>query len=191
MTTDPSAALAAEKTSSAKSALAGFLNDFKDFQTEIKSKMTEQDTRIAQLGRKSAATRPALSGADPIAAPHQKAMNAYLRAGDETEMKSLAIETKALSTAVQADGGFLVDPQTADSIAGVLRSTSSIRSVASVATVEAGVYDVLVDHVDLRTLLNAQAGIYLVAGLLAAVLVKPQGRGKVECRWKAFLTPPR
>ena len=158
MTTDPSAALAAEKTSSAKSALAGFLNDFKDFQTEIKSKMTEQDTRIAQLGRKSAAARPALSGADPIAAPHQKAMNAYLRAGDETELKSLDIETKALSTAVQADGGFLVDPQTAASIAGVLRSTSSIRSVASVATVEAGVYDVLVDHVDLDAAWTTETG---------------------------------
>ncbi len=158
MTTDPSAALAAEKTTSAKSALAGFLNDFKDFQTEIKSKMNEQDTRIAQLGRKSATQRPALSGAAPIAAPHQKAMNAYLRAGDETELKSLNIETKALSTAVQADGGFLVDPQTADSIAGVLRSTSSIRSVASVATIEAGVYDVLVDHVDLDAAWTNESG---------------------------------
>lgn len=158
MTTDPSAALAAEKTTSAKSALTGFLNDFKDFQTEIKSKMNEQDTRIAHLGRKSATQRPALSGAAPIAAPHQKAMNAYLRAGDETELKSLNIETKALSTAVQADGGFLVDPQTADSIAGVLRSTSSIRSVASVATIEAGVYDVLVDHVDLDAAWTTETG---------------------------------
>lgn len=158
MTTDPSAALAAEKTTNAKSALAGFLNDFKDFQTEIKSKMNEQDTRIAHLGRKSATQRPALSGASATAAPHQKAMNAYLRAGDETELKSLNIETKALSTAVQADGGFLVDPQTADSIAGVLRSTSSIRSVASVAMVEAGVYDVLVDHVDLDAAWTSEIG---------------------------------
>lgn len=163
MTTEPSAALAAEKTTSpnsmgAKSALAGFLNDFKDFQTEIKSKMNEQDTRIAHLGRKSATQRPVLSAADPVAAPHQKAMNAYLRAGDETELKSLSVETKALSTAVQADGGFLVDPQTADSIAGVLRSTSSIRSVASVATVEAGVYDVLVDHVDLDAAWTTETG---------------------------------
>lgn len=157
MTTDNSAALAAEKTT-AKSALAGFLNDFKDFQTEIKSKMNEQDTRIAHLGRKSATQRPALSGAAATAAPHQKAMNAYLRAGDETELKSLNIETKALSTAVQADGGFLVDPQTADSIAGVLRSTSSIRSVASVAMVEAGVYDVLVDHVDLDAAWTSEIG---------------------------------
>lgn len=39
MTNDPSAALAAEKTTTSKSALAGFLNDFKHFQTEIKSKI--------------------------------------------------------------------------------------------------------------------------------------------------------
>ncbi|MEM7546688.1 MAG: phage major capsid protein [Pseudomonadota bacterium] len=131
-----------------KSSLSGFLNDFRDFQKEIKSRMTEQEHRIQTLGRKSA-HRPALSGATETDAPHKKALNAYLRAGDDTALRSLPLEGKALSTGVQAEGGYLVDPQTAGSVASVLRASSSIRSVATVAVIEAGTYDVLVDHTDL------------------------------------------
>ncbi|MFT5006943.1 MAG: HK97 family phage major capsid protein, partial [Paracoccaceae bacterium] len=56
---------------------------------------------------------------------------------------------KALSSAVAADGGYLVDPVTADTIAGVLRDASSIRSIANVVNVEATAYDVLVDTTDI------------------------------------------
>ena len=48
-----------------------------------------------------------------------------------------------------ADGGYLVDPQTADQITGVLRGASSIRSIANVVQVESTAYDVLVDHTDI------------------------------------------
>ena len=65
-----------------KSSLSGFLNDFKSFQTEIKSRMTEQEERIGILTRKSA-HRPPLSGAAEMVAPHRKAMDTYLRAGDD------------------------------------------------------------------------------------------------------------
>ncbi len=47
-------------------------------------------------------------------APHKKAFDAYLRNGDDDGLRGLTLEGKALNTAVAADGGYLVDPQTAD-----------------------------------------------------------------------------
>ena len=57
--------------------------------------------------------------------------------GDDDGLRGLTVEEKALSTAVAADGGYLVDPQTAAQIVGVLRSSASIRSIANVVSVEA------------------------------------------------------
>lgn len=141
-----------------KSAVSGFLNEFKEFQSEIKSRMKHQDDRINQMGRPISAHRPALSALTQAEAPHKKAMSAYLRAGDETELKSLSLEGKALSSDVLADGGYLIDPQTAETIRGVLRASSSLRSVANVATVDAGIYDVLVDHTDIGAGWTTEAG---------------------------------
>ena len=81
--------------------------------------------------------------------PHKKAFAAYLRSGDDDGLRGLTVEEKALSTAVAADGGYLVDPQTAAQIVGVLRSSASIRTIANVVTVEASAFDVLVDHTDI------------------------------------------
>ena len=53
-----------------------------------------------------------------------------------------------MSSAVAADGGYLVDPETSESIRSVLESTSSIRAIANVVRVEATSFDVLVDHSD-------------------------------------------
>ena len=138
-------------------ALTGFLNEFKSFQMELKTRMNEQEERIAALGRK-AAHRPALSGAAEPTAPHRKALDVYLRAGDDAALRSLPLEGKALSTGILADGGYLVDPQTSERIQGVLRAASSIRSVATVAEVEAGVYDVLVDHTDIGAGWTSEVG---------------------------------
>lgn len=140
-----------------KSSLNDFLSDFKSFQMEIKSRMMDQDERIGAMNRKSA-NRPALSTATETVAPHKKAIDAYLRGGDDSALKSLPLEEKALSTAVLADGGYLVDPQTSESIMGVLRSSSSIRTIATVAEVESGVYDVLVDHTDLGAGWTTESG---------------------------------
>lgn len=140
-----------------KSPLAGFLEDFKSFQSEIKSRMNDQDERIGQIGR-TGGRRPALSVAAEGEAPHRKAMNVYLRAGDEGPLRSLTLEQKALSTEVLSDGGYLVDPVTAEGVWGVLRNSSSIRSIATVAVVEAGVYDVLVDHTDIGAGWTAESG---------------------------------
>jgi HK97 family phage major capsid protein len=93
--------------------------------------------------------RPPLAAARDSAAPHQKAFNAYLRSGDDDGLRGLELEGKAMSTAVGSDGGYLVDPQTAETVKTVLQSSASIRAVASVVHVEATSYDVLIDHSEL------------------------------------------
>ena len=125
------------------SALAGFVS-------EITEKLHKQEERLTMLDRKSAPPRrPALASAADDGAPHRKAFAAYLRTGEDEGLRGIEIEGKALSTTVAGDGGFLVDPQTAETIRGVLSSTASIRQVATVVNVEATAYDVLIDHTEL------------------------------------------
>lgn len=133
-----------------KAAFAGFMNDFSIFQADIKVKYQQQEERLTMLDRKTMTyNRPALSGAAVTEAPHQKAFQAYLRSGDDDALRGLVMEGKAMSTAVAADGGYLVDPETSAAISGVLRQASSIRSIATVVNVEATSFDVLVDHSEL------------------------------------------
>ena len=133
-----------------KSAMAGFLSDFSTFQSELKLRIKEQEDRLTMLDRKSQMhARPSLSQTAETDAPHQKAFDAYLRSGDDDGLRALELEGKALNTAVNAEGGYLVDPVTADRIASVLHNSSSIRSVANVVMVEATAYDVLIDHTDI------------------------------------------
>jgi HK97 family phage major capsid protein len=135
-----------------KTALAGFMSDLKDFQTEIKSKFQEQEERLTMLDRKSHNFgRPALSVAQEVDMSHKSAFGTYVRNGDDDALRGLALEGKAMSSAVNGDGGYLVDPQTADTIKSVLKSTASIRSIANVVNVESTSYDVLIDTTDVGT----------------------------------------
>ncbi len=132
-----------------KTAMAGFLNEFKSFQDDIKSRLQKQEERMTMLDRKQMTPkRPALAAAAETEVPHRKAFRAYLRTGDDEGLRGLELEGKALSTSVAADGGYLVDPETAASIQSVLSSTASLRAVANVVNVEATSYDVLIDHTD-------------------------------------------
>jgi HK97 family phage major capsid protein len=131
-------------------AIGEFIQEFKGFRRNIENRIQKQEERMTKFDRKSMmAGRPALSNGAAQEAPHQKAFAAYLRSGDDDALRGLNMEEKALSTAVSAEGGYLVDPQTADTIKSVLNSTSSLRSVAQVVAVEATSYDVLVDHSDI------------------------------------------
>jgi len=137
-------------TAEVKSALAGFLNEFSQFQDDMTTKLAKQEERISMLKTKTMThSRPALSAATQEGAPHKKAMGTYLRTGDDDGLRGLELEGKALNTAVNAEGGYLVDPQTAEAIQGVLRGSSSLRSVASVVNVEATSFDVLIDQTDM------------------------------------------
>ena len=128
-------------------AIVGFMSDFKDFSHGVNAKLQKQDDRMNKLDRKTMTNaRTALAQAASADAPHQKAFAAYLRSGEDDALRGLEMEGKALGTAIAADGGYLVDPQTADTIQNTLSSTASIRSIASVVNVDATSYDVLVDH---------------------------------------------
>lgn len=131
----------------AKSAAGEFLRSFSAFKQDVSKRMTDLSTRVEHLDRKSVeARRPALETAASAALPHQKAISAYVRRGDDEGLRALAIETKGLNSAVSAEGGFLLDPRTANAVESVLRSTGSLRALARVVQVEAQAYDVLIDH---------------------------------------------
>ncbi len=123
-------------------ALVGFMGD-------ITERLQKQEERLTMLDRKSIATRrPALDTNAEAELPHRKAFEAYVRSGDDASLRGLTLEGKALSTAVAGDGGFLVDRQMSESIRSVLRSTASIRQIASVVNVDATSYDVLIDRTE-------------------------------------------
>lgn len=130
-----------------QAAIEGFLSEFNAFQGEVKSNLQRQDDRMTMLDRKTTTHgRPVLTGAADGTAPHRKAFDAYLRSGDDDGLRGLVLEGKALSTTVAADGGYLVDRETADTIRSMLLSATSLRSVAAVVQVEATSYDVLIDR---------------------------------------------
>ena len=130
-------------------AVTGFVTQFKGFQADIETKLQQTEERMTMLDRKTlTAARTPLAGATDAGAPHKKAFNAYVRSGDDDGLRGLHLEGKALSTAVNSDGGYLVDPQTSDIVKSVLNTTASIRAIATVVNVEATSYDVLVDHTD-------------------------------------------
>jgi len=132
-----------------KSAVAGFLSEFSGFRAEIHNRLQQQEEKMTMFERKSIAlARPHLAATSDGSAPHRKAFDAYLRGGDDDGLRGLELEGKALNTAIAGEGGYLVDPQTAETIRSVLSTTASIRAVANVVAVEATSFDVLVDHTD-------------------------------------------
>lgn len=138
-----------EAVQAVREAVTGFAQDFKGFQAEITTKLKQTEERMNMFDRKmTLPARTPLAGVVNTSAPHQKAMNAYIRNGDDDGLRGLELESKALSSAVNSDGGYLVDPQTSDRVKSVLNATASIRAIASVVQVEATSYDVLVDHAD-------------------------------------------
>ncbi|MBO9396817.1 phage major capsid protein [Shimia sp. R9_2] len=130
-------------------AVEKFTSDLSAFTGDIQAELKQQKERLTMLERKSiSAARPHLAAATDFDAPHQKAFDAYLRTGEDDGLRGLELEDKAMSSSVNSDGGYLVDPQTAETIKSVLNSTASIRAIANVVTVEAGSYDVLIDSSD-------------------------------------------
>ncbi|WP_281709293.1 phage major capsid protein [Phaeobacter italicus] len=133
-----------------KQAVGEFIHEFNGFKGDVAARLKQTEDRMTMLDRKShTPQRPPLASSEMAAAPHQKAFDAYLRSGDDGDLRGLDLDAKAMSTTVNGDGGYLVDPQTAETVKSVLSSTASIRAVASVVTVEATSYDVLIDHGDI------------------------------------------
>jgi HK97 family phage major capsid protein len=142
-----------------KSAMAGFLKEFSSFQAEVKQALKHQEERLTMLNQKTMTYgRPALSASAEIEVPHKKAFSAYLRSGDDDGLRGLVMEGKGLNSAVSAEGGYLVDPQTTEMIRSSLKSTSSIRAIANVVQVEASSFDVIIDHSDVGSGWATEAG---------------------------------
>lgn len=132
-----------------KTAVGGFVSELKAFKAEIQQRVEKQEEKMTKFERKTlSAARPVLAATD-YEAPHQKAFDAYLRSGDDDGLRGLELDSKSMSTAVNSDGGYLVDPQMSETIKSVLHSGASIRAVATVVNVEATSYDVLIDTSDL------------------------------------------
>ena len=133
-----------------KQAMTGFLNDFSGFRADIQSKLQQTEERLNMLDRKShIAARPQLAMGHDLDLSHKSAFRGYLQSGDDDALRGLELEGKSLSTAVNSDGGYLVDPQTSEEIQSILSSTTSIRSIANVVNVEATSFDVLIDHTEM------------------------------------------
>ncbi len=130
-------------------AMAGFVNAFKGFQDDVKLTLKQQEERLTMLDRKTMTyARPALSAQVEVDLSHKKALAAYLRTGDDDGLRGLTLEGKAMSTAVSADGGYLLNPQMSANIQSMLSSTASLRSIANVVQIDATSYDVIVDNTD-------------------------------------------
>jgi len=94
-------------------------------------------------------SRPGVGAADmavngPDVIEHKKAFyDAYVRRGIEGDLASL--EEKALSTSVDADGGYAVPEQMDGSIEKLLRDVSPIRRIANVVQIGSSNYKKLVN----------------------------------------------
>lgn len=129
-------------------AMAEFVNELKGFRADIEEKLQAQDKRMTMLDRKTALRgRSPLSHSAETEAPHQKAFAAYLRRGDDSALRGLALEEKAM--AVATDGGYLAAPTISDGVQAALRATGSLRALANVVQVEGGSYEVLLDKSDI------------------------------------------
>ena len=123
--------------------IGALIGEVKAFHEDTSRRLDMQEKRMGMIRR---APRAPLAAAEAPEASHQGAFDAYVRHGDEDALRGLGLEGKSLSTAVAADGGYLVDPVTSETVAQVLSGAGSIRSIASVVNVEATSYDVLIDH---------------------------------------------
>jgi HK97 family phage major capsid protein len=140
-------AAAAPAPQEAKAVATEFLKNFNSFKDDMSKRMTNVTNHLEALDRKGAERRrPVLEASANASLPQQKAFAAYVRRGDEDGLKSLALEGKGLNTGIGSEGGYLVDPKTAEQVEHVLRSGASIRAISRVVQVEASAYDVLIDH---------------------------------------------
>ncbi|MBV9635365.1 MAG: phage major capsid protein, partial [Methylobacteriaceae bacterium] len=107
------------------------------------------DAEIIAIKRAAILAGAGGSAAPPEIAEYHKAFVDYLRGdydGRERELKALqhkAVETKALATSSETDGGFTVVPQIDATIRDLQLLVSPIRGIAQVMTIGAGSLKVL------------------------------------------------
>jgi HK97 family phage major capsid protein len=94
--------------------------------------------RLVLKGRRPELGASTSSGRGIDASEHKAAFEAYVRTGEAGGLKRL--EAKALSSGVDADGGYLVPEETEKEIGRRLSQVSPIRAIAGVRTVSSNLY---------------------------------------------------
>ncbi|WP_199261697.1 phage major capsid protein [Paracoccus binzhouensis] len=146
--TEVKAAAGADMPGELGAEMLGFVNELKAFRADIQKRLEAQEERMTMLDRKTISrARAPLSVEADQGAPHQKAFDAYIRHGDDSALRGLPLEGKAMTTT--SDGGFLAAPTVALQVQEALNVTASLRRVANVVTVESATYEVLVDMGDI------------------------------------------
>ncbi len=105
----------------------------------IDKALDEHKAKIDELTLK--AKRPKLAGdedAAPQAREHKQAFEAYVRKGETQGLSD--IEAKSMSAGSNADGGYLVPPETETRIEAVLKLVSPIRAIAGIRQVSSTIY---------------------------------------------------
>lgn len=107
----------------------------------INAALDEHKRAVDELALK--AVRPQLAGPagallPPLVHEHREAFHDYVRKGETHGL--VALEAKALSSAVSADGGYLVPEETEAEIGRLLHAASPIRAISGVRQVSAAVY---------------------------------------------------
>ncbi|MDN2567987.1 phage major capsid protein [Aquibium sp. A9E412] len=143
-------------------AFEDFMSAFEAFKTANDARLAEIETRAAadpvtadKVDRIAAAldanrravdelvlkrNRPRLVAGEPASLAgleHKQAFDAYLRSGDERQLR--ALEEKAMSYGSGPDGGYLVPDETEAEIGRRLGALSPIRAIAAVRQVSAAV----------------------------------------------------
>jgi len=95
-----------------------------------------------RIARQSLAGNGEGKGLTPEQAEHKQAMAAYLRKGANADLADL--ERKALGSASDPDGGYLVDEEMDTNIDRIASTASVMRQLATVRTIGAASYEKLV-----------------------------------------------
>jgi uncharacterized protein len=141
---------AADPAAEVKAALTGFLNEFglsRRDQDQAATTGRATDHAGPQTRRLSAATRARRFRPGGEAGPPPQGLCRLSAHGRRRRAARPRLEGKAMNTAVAAEGGYLVDPQTAETIRGAAGHRLD-PGIANVVNVEATSFDVLVDHTD-------------------------------------------
>jgi HK97 family phage major capsid protein len=99
----------------------------------INAALSDQKSALDRMA--IASNRPLRAAAEPREDERKAAFSRYMRAGDVG-----ALELKALSAGVDAEGGYLAPDQVDRAIAAALKDISPIRRIASVVEIGAGVF---------------------------------------------------
>lgn len=117
------------------------LQRISDALDQNKRRMDSIETAVARPGM----SMEGISAQD--VSEYKAAFRHYLRKGSEASLE--ALNTKALSVGTDADGGYLVPNQMAETIARIVNESSPMRSLASVETISSDSLDLIEDVNDM------------------------------------------